>query len=403
MRKTAKASSALTDIASIAALQNALNAVARNKLGRPTAARRGHDGVYLVDFAHHQDASINELAQKLRGKTYAFSPLDPVLIPKGENKHRVICIPTVNDRVVQRAILNHIGPKQEWMKNPISFGFVSHGGVQKAVERAIKLRNRLPWVFKTDITKFFDNIDRELLKNQIARKIQQRSIRALLFDAVDCEIRYQTKADEARYAKYGLKKGQGVRQGMPLSPFFANLFLADFDKKCHEMGIAAIRYADDLVFFSSSEQGAQAIKKLCLEELEKISLSIPDVAEGSKSQIYAPDQTAEFLGIELTPLGTGKYIIKIGHGTRRNIRAGMFSLGNLSELKSRKIDIHKFGNTISSTVAAYRAAYSFCSNHGEFSVQLDEWSATVRRRITKQLGIDLSKLSSDGKWFLGLD
>jgi RNA-directed DNA polymerase len=153
MRKTAKASSALTDIASIAALQNALNAVARNKLGRPTAARRGHDGVSLVDFAHHQDASINELAQKLRGKTYAFSPLDPVLIPKGENKHRVICIPTVNDRVVQRAILNHIGPKQEWMKNPISFGFVSHGGVQKAVERAIKLRNRLPWVFKTDITK----------------------------------------------------------------------------------------------------------------------------------------------------------------------------------------------------------------------------------------------------------
>ena len=32
-----------------------------------------------------------------------------------------------------------------------------------------------------------------------------------------------------RVEKAGIKPGKGVRQGMPLSPFFANLFLKEFD------------------------------------------------------------------------------------------------------------------------------------------------------------------------------
>ena len=37
---------------------------------------------------------------------YKFSNLRPVLLKKRNGKDRLICIPTVRDRVVQRAILN---------------------------------------------------------------------------------------------------------------------------------------------------------------------------------------------------------------------------------------------------------------------------------------------------------
>lgn len=403
MRKKANATSALTDIASPIALQNAWKAISAGKLGKPTAERRGHDGVSLIDFSRHQESSILQLAQQLRSGSFSFSPLDAVTIPKGGNKYRVICIPTVNDRVVQRAILDQITSKQKWMANPISYGFVAHGGVQKAVQRAIKYRNNLPWVFKTDITKFFDNIDREALKDQVIKKIQQRSIRALLFNAIDSEIGYRNRAEERRLATLGINKGKGVRQGMPLSPFFANLFLADFDKKCHAEGIRAIRYADDLVFFSDSETGAHRIKEMCLEELKKISLSIPELGDESKSQICAPDQATEFLGVEIRPIGNMQYVIEIGRETQLSIKTEILSLGNLSELKARGINIEKFGSAITARVSAYRATYAFCSNHNQFSVRLDQWSAKVRRKVATQLGIKVETLSPEGKWFLGLE
>lgn len=53
-----------------------------------------------------------------------------------------------------------------------------------------------------------------------------------------------------------MKPLQGVRQGMPLSPLFANFYLCDFDDLIKKAGLNCIRYADDLIFFSDSEKNA---------------------------------------------------------------------------------------------------------------------------------------------------
>ena len=343
------------------------------------------------------------LATGLRSGTFRFSALDPFFIPKPDGKFRVICVPTVTDRVVQRAILDAIGERQAWMKNAVSYGFVSERGVEKAVIKAIQYRKLKPWVFKTDITKFFDNVDRDLLKEKIRRQVRQRSIHPLLFDVINSEIKINKASHGLRIKKLGIKEGRGVRQGMPLSPFFANLFMADFDRECTRRKVTVLRYADDLLFFASDGDQAVEHQKFCTAELAKIGLTIPNLVDGAKSQIYGPTQVAEFLGVELAPLHANTYQVRLGQKQLDVIKDNLYTLASLSELRRRNLDISRFGNSLAARVAAYSSAYDFCSNHDQLEASLKDWSKMTLSRVAKALGIDTSKLSPDGRWFLGLD
>lgn len=392
----------LQDIAKLPALRVAWQKISKGKLNRPTANRPGHDGKSLQSVEARLEAELRTISIELLDNRFQFSPLDPFLIPKPDGKFRVICVPTVADRITQRAILDAIQDKQAWMANPISFGFVAGGGVEKALSRAIKLRNSSPWVFKTDISKFFDKVDRNLLKAEVSRKIKQKSVHQLLYNAIDCEIKIENKNQEGNFKRIGIIPKIGVRQGMPLSPLFANLFLADFDKECIQRHIKAIRYADDLIFFANTEDEARSLQSFCKEELEKINLQIPDLVSGAKSQIYSPMEAAEFLGVEICRFKEKKYIVNIGQKQLHKIKEQINALGSLKELKNRNLNMSKFGTAIDSRIAAYSSTYEFCSNHAQLAASLDVWSLGVKQKLAKELGIDIANLTDDGKWFLGI-
>lgn len=397
------ANTALQQVASLNALKEAWSDISRRKLGKPGASRAGPDGESLASFAIRVDAQSKVLSNEILSKKFRFSKLDPHFIPKPDGKYRVICVPSVADRVVQRAILRAIGKKQAWMQNAVSYGFVADGGVERAASKAVQYRKTKPWVFKTDITKFFDHVGRDLLKEKVVRQVKQKTLHPMLFDAINCEIEPRTKQHAIRIKALGIIEGRGVRQGMPLSPFFANLFLADFDRTCINAGHSVLRYADDLIFFASSESEAIALQSFCADELKKVELQIPEIAAGAKSQIYAPDQAAEFLGVELVKVGTSGYQICLGKKQFDNIKENIYSLQSLAELRRRGLEITRFGNSLAARVAAYSATYEFCSNADQLEICLGDWAKATRRKVALALGIDLSALSDDGHWFLGLN
>jgi RNA-directed DNA polymerase len=396
-------SSILQDIARASSLKSAWIKVSGGKLNKSGALRAGFDGQSLVGFSQRLDSEVAIISNRISSQKFKFSSLDPYFIPKKDGKFRVICVPTVTDRVVQRAVLDTISKRQKWMANRISYGFVSEGGVERAAQQAIKYRKAKPWVFKTDITKFFDHVNRDLLCEKIERHVRQKSLHSLLFDAVKCEIKPRKKSHVDRIKKLDIIEGRGVRQGMPLSPFFANLFLADFDRECVKRNLSVLRYADDLIFFGSSELEAKEFQVFCATELAKIQLEIPALAEGKKTQIYEPTASAEFLGVELALAKGSTYQVQLGQKQLDAIKDKVYSLGNLSELRQRNLDISRFGNSLASRVAAYSATYEFCSNHQHLETCLHDWSKATRQKVAKGLGINLDQLSTDGRWFLGLD
>jgi len=123
----------------------------RDSTAKPGAA--GIDNETAKRFASNADANIDKIKKRLHDGTFGFSPLMPFFALKhGSNKERVICIPTVRDRIVQRAIVNYFAVSKNLpVYNDSSFGFIKGQGTKKAIERAVELRSVFEWCVKADV------------------------------------------------------------------------------------------------------------------------------------------------------------------------------------------------------------------------------------------------------------
>src|SRR5947208_2240991 len=82
-----------------------LRAWSTSRDNTPRAGRPGIDGVTALQFATRLDANITTLAKSIRQGQHGPSPLKGVPIPKAySTEKRLICIPTIRDRIVQRAV-----------------------------------------------------------------------------------------------------------------------------------------------------------------------------------------------------------------------------------------------------------------------------------------------------------
>jgi retron-type reverse transcriptase len=363
----------------------------------------GIDGQSINDF--HLDAKGNlvRLAKDIRDKKFSFSSLKPYLVPKPSGKKRLICVPTVRDRIVQGALVDYLADKYAGrLANNISFGFIKGRSVHMAAGIACTARNQRPWVYKTDITSFFDSIPRADLRAAIKKIIKERSLHGLLFSALDCEVDSPSRAVATDIARLGIKRGLGVRQGMPLSPFFSNLLLVDFDQKVELSGAHAVRYADDLIFLCKDESECNQVATFCKGEFNKIGLEVPALGPGSKSVIYRPDHSAEFLGLELAP-AAGRYELRLADAQLLKLKQELLGFSNIKQLLSRNITLRTLGQSIAAKRDGYLGAYDLCANIEEVELELKKAEHKALRTVYGAgLGIRLTEIGADARAFLGL-
>lgn len=373
------------------------------KVRPKSRANHGVDGISLFDFERTHQSRIHDLSYQIRSGNYTPSPLRPDFIDKGGGKYRVICVPTTGDRVVQGSLLNFLQDHyHERFNNRLSYGFIKGKTVKSALTHATTLRKQHPWVFKTDITSFFDRIPRDILQTRIRKIIREKTLHPILGKVVYCEIYSDSRSVTERIARQGIKTGIGVRQGMPLSPFFSNLLLDRFDDAVQRAGLKAIRYADDLIFFADSLKECQQIDAFCRVELNEEKLEIPQLGLESKSQIYAPEKEADFLGAALT-LKNGEYHITLPEARIQKILNVFLDMSNIEELVARKISLGKLTGILSAKRAGYDHAYEMCENVDHLHERLENVEQKVLKKIyTEQLGINLSSLRPVAHRFLGL-
>jgi len=395
-------SSPIRQIADSASLAEAW----RDLDSRATPASRntiGNDGLSINDIKADVKGNLVRIARDLRAGKYAFQSLRPYLIPKPNGKERLICVPTVQDRIVQRALLNYLqGLYGHRLDNGISYGFIKGKTVPDAAREACRLRAKHPWLFKTDITSFFDRVDRDLMKAALRRLVRQRSLHPILESVVDCEIFTHSNSKNRRIHQLGIHGGKGIRQGMPLSPFLSNVLLLGFDKWIESKGIPAIRYADDLVFFADSKNDCQNLALACASELKRLQLDIPDIKNNSKSVIYEPTAHGEFLGLGLCQSGAG-YDLRLLPKQLEKVLNSMRHFSSVKELVSRKIRFATLGQRLEAKRNGYLAAYELCSNFAELKNRLNEViDRALRDLYSRDLGIDIGKLSPEARAFLHL-
>ncbi len=344
----------------------------------------GIDGVDPAKFREQLTSRLASLKAEL-DEGYAFRALRGVAIPKSDpTKLRLICVPTVADRLVQRALLNIIEPRssQLGIANDVSFGFLKRpgpekGGVQGARQAAVRLRQSNRWVFKADISKFFDDISRKNLAEDFCRALRLRSLLPLIKGAISCEVQADDDRVRSALRQNNIVVGHGLRQGMPISPLLSNFVLRNFDKVIAS-SFSMVRYADDLVVFADTEASRDRAAEMVEHELEKLSLRL----SSTKTFRHSPDEAVEFLGMALQRRLNGPgYHLVITEGQMREVMLLFRRYHSSEHCDKDGLNAAKLFKKLEQMRIGYHSAYWGADNIADFEGRLDRWSAECARKV----------------------
>lgn len=241
----------------------------------------GVDGETGEAFGRNLEERCRQLVETLKRGAYRAPPVRRVNIPKGRGKTRPLGIPTVEDRLLQRAVARILEAVYEQDFLDCSYGFRPgrnpHGAIK--VLRDQCMAGRVTQIFETDIRGFFNNICQKWLMKMLKLRIGDAAI-----------LRLVGKWLRAGVLIDGLvtRSDKGTPQGGPASPLLANIYLHYaldlwFEKRIKPFckGKAYLtRFADDFVagFEYSGEADFFAIA--CKVRLEKFGLELAEEKTG---------------------------------------------------------------------------------------------------------------------------
>lgn len=243
-----------------------LSSAAHKVTGKKKAA--GVDGQSCEAFEEHLLVETRNLSEEIRAQTYRPQAVRRVHIPKPgrPNETRPLGIPTVRDRVVQRAILNVIEPILDHQFHERSYGFRHGVGAHDAL-RVVeqKLQEGYVYVVDADLKGYFDTIPKDrllaLVKQHISDSRMLGLLRLFLDQRIMEELREWTPTT-------------GVPQGAILSPVLSNLYLNPLDHQMADEGFEMVRYADDFVVLCRTAAEAQAALAMISEWVAAAGLTL---------------------------------------------------------------------------------------------------------------------------------
>ncbi|NEO38716.1 MAG: group II intron reverse transcriptase/maturase [Moorea sp. SIOASIH] len=235
-------------------------------------------------------------------KAWKPLPTKRIYIPKPNGKKRPLGIPCITDRCIQAMVKNALEPYWEANFEPTSYGFRPGRCPQDAQQRIFKNiqgeRNRKWWVFEADIAGCFDNIAHQPLLEEIGNFPAKNLIKQWL---------------KAGYIHKGVfhNTEEGTPQGGIISPLLANIALHGLEEELgikytwhkdtrnkkggywvNKTGRTYVRFADDFIVLTESEEDAANAKVIVEEWLTRKGLRLSE----EKTHITHLTDGFDFLG-----------------------------------------------------------------------------------------------------------
>src|SRR3954451_20904020 len=136
----------------------------------------GVDGQTAADYERDLESNLRSLLDRAKSGTYRAPPVRRVHIPKGGSatETRPIGIPTLEDKVLQRAVAMLLEPICEQDFHDCSFGFRPGRSAHQALEALWKqtMDSHGGWILEVDIRKFFDTPDRAHLRSFLQHRVR---------------------------------------------------------------------------------------------------------------------------------------------------------------------------------------------------------------------------------------
>ena len=324
------------------------------------------------EFDQNSIQNLREIERALKEDAFVFKGVYARLLPRPGKSPRPLAVAPIASRIVQRAILDILwaNPKiKRRVKNKNSFGGIEKRGVKDALIEVSKcLHQGYNYYITSDISDFFQNINRQETNNLIFSLLQDKSINELVEDSLKCEILNSTHKEIQSHINLFPKDQIGVLQGCCLSPLYGNIFLSDFDEEMNSLnGIRCIRYIDDFIILGKRQPillkaFAKAIEMLEQKGLRAYKLKEPNTKAKSGDVRKAP---IAFLGCSVE-----KGRVRPLNKARANLlnKVDEWLTASITQMNNSKLDVpleNSYVKTIfnvNNLLKGWAGAFSFCND-----------------------------------------
>ncbi len=241
-------------------------------------AAPGVDQVTWDAYGENLRENLEDLLARVHSGAYRASPSRRAYIPKPDGRQRPLGIATLEDKILQRALVEVLNAIYEEDFLGFSYGFRPGRSPHDALDALATgiLRKKVNWVLDADISDFFSKLDRTWLQKFLEHRIADKRVLRL--------IQKWLNAGVVENGKW-LDPVEGAPQGASVSPLLANVYLHYvFDRwarqwrKRHARGdLIVVRFADDfIVGFEHLGDAKQFLRDL-RERIAKFNLELhPD-------------------------------------------------------------------------------------------------------------------------------
>ncbi len=237
----------------------------------------GVDGQTAADYEQSLESNLQSLLDRAKSGRYIAPPVKRVHIPKGGSKTetRPIGIPTLEDKILQRAVAMLLEPIYEHDFKDCSYGFRPGRSAHQALESLWKRTMDMQggWVLEVDIRKFFDTLDHAHLRSFLKHRVRDGVLLRLIGKWLNAGVM------EDGSVSY---PDSGSPQGGVISPLLANVYLHyvldtwfERDVQPRLVGQAYLsRFADDFVIVFRDESDARRVMAVLPKRFGKYGLTL---------------------------------------------------------------------------------------------------------------------------------
>jgi RNA-directed DNA polymerase len=241
-------------------------------------AASGVDGVTWWEYGEELERKLEDLHGRIHRGAYRAQPSRRKFIPKPDGRQRPLGIALLEDKIVQRALVEVLNAIYEVDFLGFSYGFRPGRSQHDALDAlAVGIEHgKVNWVLDADIAGFFDTVSHDWLIRFVEHRIgDQRVIRLI-----------------RKWLKVGVMEdgvvtpsAVGTPQGAVISPLLANIYLHYvFDLWAHRWrrrqargNVILVRYADDIVAGFEHEIDAKQFLAELHQRLAEFALTLhPD-------------------------------------------------------------------------------------------------------------------------------
>jgi RNA-directed DNA polymerase len=359
-------------------------------------AAAGVDGVTWAAYGQDLEVNLGDLHRRLHAGSYRARPSRRAYIPKADGRQRPLGIAALEDKIVQRAVVEVLNAIYEADFLGFSYGFRPGRKPHDALDAlAVGIyKKKVNWILEADIRSFFTELDQAWLMKFLEHRIADRRVLRL--------IRKWLKAGVIEDGVWS-ETPEGTPQGGSASPLLANVYLhyvldrwARTWRNRHARGdMIIVRWADDFVVGFEHQGDAKRFLGDLRERFAKFSLELHAdktrliqfgrfAAQNRAERGLGKPETFDFLGFtHICGKGrSGQFWLK-RTTIKKRMRAKLAEVKD--QLKRRRhLPIPEQGRWLASVVRGHFAYYAVPGNAQAiqaFRVQVTRhWLKALRRR-----------------------